>query len=153
MDNWLLLCKKQKNLRAIEIGSMDRPLMPALEKEIKIAENFKNVTSLHFYPDKLDRLQACQKILEAKPNITKLYLASGFQYSNESTPNDLHDSSTRPGLLTRTMFSHLLPFESCTPMALKNLNFDNIELRHAADTFMKVITFSTLEDLQIHEYA
>lgn len=130
---------------------MDRPLTPALEKEINMTENFKHVTSLHFYPDKLDRLQACQKILEAKPKITKLYLASGFQYSGEIIPNDLHDSSTRPGLLTRTMFSHLQPFDSCSPMALKNLSFDNIELRHAADTYMKVITFDTLEDLQIHE--
>lgn len=129
---------------------MDRPLTPVLEKEINIAENFKRATSVHFYPDKLDRLQACQRILEAKPNITKLCLASGFQYSGE-IPNDLHDSSTRPGLLTRTMFSHLQPFDSCTPMVLKNLSLENIELRHAADTYMKVITFSTLEDLQIHE--
>lgn len=129
---------------------MDRPLAPLFEKEIDIAENFKEVTSLHFYPDSLDRLQVCQKILQAKPKITKLYLALGFQYV-DSIPEDLHDSSTRPGLLTRTMFSHMQPFDSCSPMALKNLSFDNIELRYAADTYMKVISFNTLEDLQIHE--
>ena len=130
---------------------MDRPLAPAIEKEIDLAENFRDVTILHFYPDKLDRLQACQKILQAKPGITKLYLANGFQYSGEPVPDDLHDSSTQPGLLTRTLFSHMRPFESCTPMALKYLSLDNIELRYAADTYLKIINFCTLEELQIDE--
>lgn len=152
VDNWLLLCRKQQRLQAVEIGAMDRALAPILEKEIDIiANSFKEVVSLHFYPDKLDRLQACQKLLQAKPNISKLYLSSGFQFTGDPIPDDLHDSSTRPGLLTRTMFSHMQPFESCTPMAIRNLSFDNIELRYAADTYMKVITFRTLEDLQIHE--
>lgn len=152
VDNWLLLCRKQQRLQAVEVGAMDRALAPILEKDVDIiANSFKDVVSLHFYPDKLDRLQACQKLLQAKPNISKLYLSSGFQFTNDPIPDDLHDSSTRPGLLTRTMFSHMLPFESCKPMAIRNLSFDNIELRYAADTYMKVFTFTTLEDLQIHE--
>lgn len=131
---------------------MDRPLTPILEKEIDLlADSFKDVTSLHFYPDKLDRLLACQKLLEAKPKISKLYLSSGFVYVGEPLPDDLHDSSTRPGLLTRTMFSHMLPFESCTPMTLRSVSFDNITLRYSADTYMKIMTFHSLEDLQIHE--
>lgn len=130
---------------------MDSNIAPLLGKDIDIAESFKDVESLNFYPDTVDRLQACQKLLEAKPSITKLYLAPGFRFTGTPIPDNLHDSSTQPGLLTRTMFSHMLPFESCTPMALKNLSLDNIELRYAADTFLKVITFNTLEDLQLHE--
>ena len=152
VDNWILLCKKQRRLHDIEIGPTDRPLAPVLEKEIDLlASSFENVDSLNLYPDKLDRLLACQKLLKAKPKVSKLFLTSGFQYVGETIPDDLHDTSTRPGLFTRTMFRHMLPFESCTPMVLKSVSFDSIELRYAADTYMKIMNFHLLEDLEIHE--
>ena len=149
MDNWILLLKKQRKLKAIECACVNRPFMPVLEKQPEILKNLEGVSSLHFYPDNLDRLQACQKILQSQPNITELQLSADRALAEEITEG-LQDSSTRPGLISRTIFSHLMPFETCTaPMILKKLSIDNIDLRYAADTYMKFIKFSSLESFVI----
>ena len=148
MDNWVLLMKKQKRLKAVEIESVDRNFMPELDKNPSLLTDLQGATSLHFYPDSLDRLKACQRVVETQTKFNELQLSSGFAYAPQ-TPDDLEDSSTRPGLLTRTIFSHMMPFETCTPMVLKKLSIDNIDLRYAADTYMKFIAFSALESLVI----
>ena len=149
MDNWILLMKKQKRLKAVEIASVDRPFMPVLEKQPSLTTNLTNLRSLHFYPDNLDRLKASQKLLETQPTISELQLSSGF-HPDVEIPEDLQDSSTRPGLMTRTIFSHFLPFERCTtPMTLKKLTLDNVDLRYATDTYMKFIQFSALESFVV----
>ena len=149
MDNWILLMKKQKRLKAVEIAAVDRPFMPVLEKDPGLLTNLDGASSLHFYPDNLDRLQACQKVLQAQTNVGEMQLSSGFAMSPEEPPEGLHDSSTRPGLITRTVFSHMMPFDTCKPIVLKKLSIDNIELRYAADTYMKLIKFSALESLVV----
>ena len=150
MDNWILLMKKQKRLKAIEIASVDRPFIPVLEKHPNLLAELAGPKGLHFYPDNLDRLKACQKALEAHPNVAGLQLSSGFEQDSDDIPEDLQDASTRPGLMTRTIFSHFLPFDRCTnPMALRKLTLHNIDLRYAADTYMKVIQFSGLESLVV----
>lgn len=79
-----------------------------------------------------------------------LRLSSSFGYNGAVIPDDLEDSSTHPGLFTRKIFGHMEPFEtSCAPMILKKLSIDHIDLRYAADTYMKVIRFSALESLLI----
>ncbi len=87
--------------------------------------------------------------METQTKFNELQLSSGFVYTSTIPPDDLEDSSTRPGLLTRTVFSHMMPFETCTPMILKKLSIDNVDLRYAADTYMKVIKFSALESFVI----
>ena len=148
MENWVLLMKKQKRLKAVEIESVDQNFMPELEKNPNLLTDLEGATSLHFYPDSLDRLKACQRVVETQAKFNELQLSSGFAYARQ-IPDDLEDSSTRPGLLTRTIFSHMMPFETCTPMILKKLSIDNIDLRYAADTYMKFIKFSALESLVI----
>lgn len=149
MDNWILLMKKQRRMKAVEIASVDRPFMPVLEKQPNLLKDLTCPKSLHFYPDNLDRLQACQKLLQAQPNISELQLSSGF-HPDVEIPEGLQDSSTRPGLMSRTIFSHFMPFETCTtPMTLKKLTIDNVDLRYAADTYMKFINFSALESFVV----
>ena len=148
IDNWILLCKKQRRLKVVEIASVDRPYIPVIEKHPDLIKNLTEVISLHFYPETLDRLQTCQKVLEAHPQVREMQLSSGFQLADR-TPQDLHDSSTRPGLLFRTIFSHMLPLETCTPIRLAKVTLDNIDVRYAADTYMKAIDFSCLESLII----
>ena len=141
--------KKQKRLKAVEIAAVDRPLMPILEKQPNLLKDLEDPRSLHFYPDELDRLKACQRLLETQPNVSEIQLSSGFQPDMEA-PEGLQDSSTRPGLMSRTIFSHFMPFSTCTtPMTLKKLTVDNIDLRYAADTYMKFIKFSALESLVV----
>ncbi|MCJ1411703.1 hypothetical protein MMC19_005795 [Ptychographa xylographoides] len=152
VDNFILLCKKQHKLRVIEIGPMDTALTPILQKNLGIFENLKELNSIDMYPDSVDRLKASQILLQAKPEIAHLCVSNGFEYSNE-VPEDLHDSSTRHGLLSRTLFSHMQPFETCKPYCLSSLDLDTVELRYAADTWLKVIKFSLLEKLEIRNCA
>ena len=141
--------KKQKRLKAVEIAAVDRPFMPILDEQPDLLTNLAGPKSLHFYPDDLDRLKASQKLLEAQPDVSEIQLSSGYHPDVEA-PEDLQDSSTRPGLITRTIFSHFLPFDRCTtPMTLKKLTLDNVDLRYAADTYMKFIRFSALESLVV----
>ena len=49
--------------------------------------------------------------METQTKFGVLRLSSGFEYNGAVVPDDLEDSSTRPGLITRTIFSHMLPFE------------------------------------------
>ena len=107
---------------------MDTALTPILQKNLGIFENLKELNSIDMYPDSVDRLKASQILLQAKPEIAHLCVSNGFEYSNE-VPEDLHDSSTRHGLLSRTLFSHMQPFETCKPYCLSSLDLDTVELR------------------------
>ena len=86
--------------------------------------------------------------METQTKLNELQISSGFSYTGH-IPDDLEDSSTRPGLLTRTIFSHMMPFEKCNPISLKKLSLESIDLRYAADTYMKLLKFSALESLFI----
>lgn len=130
VDNFFLLCRNQKKLRVLEMGPMNQPIDPLLEKLPDIFDKLTEIDSIDVYPDTMDRLRASHKLLKAKPEVANLCVSTGFEYANEGEPPpDLHDSSTRPGLLTRTLFSHMMPFEKCQPLMLKNLDLDTIELR------------------------
>ena len=164
MDNWVLLMKKQKRLKSVEIESVDRNFLPdeshnrpitlhadsrtQLEKNPSLLTDLEGATSVHFYPDTIDQLKACHQVVKTQTKFNELQLSSGFALSGQ-IPDDLEDTSTRAGLLTRTIFSHMMPFETCTPMILKKLSVDNVDLRYAADTYMKFIKFSALESLVI----
>ena len=119
-----------------------------LEKDLGPLTNLEGAISLHFYPDTIDRLKACQKVMETQTKLNELQISSAFSYTGH-IPHDLEDSSTRPGLLTRTIFSHMMPFEKCNPISPKKLTIESIDLRYAADTYMKLIKFSALESLVI----
>jgi hypothetical protein len=43
----------------------------------------------------------------------------------------------------------MMPFEKCTPMALRDLTMQKINLRYAADTYCRVIDFRTLKALRV----
>lgn len=65
---------------------------------------------------------------------------------------ELNDGPTGPGLVTRTLFSHLLPFDSkkCQPFAhLHSLRLVEIGLRHCADTYGRFIDFTQIKALRI----
>ena len=136
-------------MKAVEIAAVDRPFGPVLEKEPELLSNLTEVSSLHFYPENLDRLGACQKALQTHPDVRELQLSPGPQFAPGNSPSDVHDSSTRPGLIFRTIFSHMLPLEDCTPIRLKKLTIDNIDIRYAVDTYMKAMDFTCLESLVI----
>lgn len=124
--------------------------MPILEKDSSLIKDFKEVPVLSLYPAELDGLRVCQKILQANPGVKKLTLSAGaFEESNTRAPEDLQDSSTRAGLFSRTAFSHLQPFDACSPLMLTSLHLEHLSLRYAADTYLRVIKFSCLKTLEV----
>ena len=62
---------------------------------------------------------------------------------------DLQDTSIRPGLIFRTIFSHMMPFSDCTPVKATKVTVDNIELRYADRFLMKAVAFQPLEHLSV----
>lgn len=150
IDNWILLWKKQKRLQEIEVDATDLPLMPIIEKDPDLIKTFKDVPVLSLYPADLDGLRVCQKILQASPGVKEMTLSAGaFKASTDRDPEDLQDSSTRAGLYSRTVFSHLQPFDACSPLILKSLHIEYLSLRYAADTYLRAINFSCLKTLEV----
>lgn len=150
IDNWVLLWRKQKRLQEIEVDATDLPLMPIIEKDRNLIKAFKDVPVLSLYPAELDGLRVCQKILQASPGVKELTLSAGaFKASDDRDPEDLQDSSTHAGLFSRTVFSHLQPFDACSPLILTSLHLEHLSLRYAADTYLRVIKFSCLKTLEV----
>ncbi|MCJ1309994.1 hypothetical protein MMC25_003655 [Agyrium rufum] len=147
VQNMLLLCQKQRKLQCLEIGPVNKDLFPVMEKNPKVFSGFTELKSIDMYPDTVDRLKACNKLLQDHPQVQNLCISNSFAYSTES-PDDLHDLSTGPGLITRSLFRHLLPFESCKPIELKHLDLDSQDLRYSPDTWLRAIKFSTLTRLE-----
>ena len=111
-------------------------------------EAFPRISSLSLFATSLDVLQAFQIALEAHPNVKKLVLTSKWTSRDESFP-DLQDTSIRPGLIFRTIFSHMMPFSECTPVKATKITIENIELRYADRFLMKAVAFQSLGDLNV----
>ncbi|KAI9871354.1 MAG: hypothetical protein M1830_002991 [Pleopsidium flavum] len=150
--NFLLLCKRQKHLRCIELGPTDEGLMPIIEQKPDFFKSLDQVLDLELYPTNLDGLEVCQRFLHSVTRLDSLTICSGF-HTTMDPPSDLDDSSTQPGLLTRTIFSHMRPFENCTPMTLKTLVLDKINLRYVSSSYMKVIKMAALEFIEIRKHS
>ena len=128
--------------------------MPVLDREPSLVTDFNNLSSLLLQTWNMDGLQAYQKILEANPSVKELRLtAEGFTRNEAIAPDDLQDSSTRAGLLSRTVFSHFQSLGSCSPLMLTSLSLHYISLRCVADTYLRYIRFSCLKDLEIIQCA
>lgn len=66
-------------------------------------------------------------------------------------PRTLIDSANEPGLLTRTLFQHMLPFDKCHPFkALTALRLQNVNLRNSRITWCRVIDFRRIQDLRLY---
>ncbi|QIW95601.1 hypothetical protein AMS68_001119 [Peltaster fructicola] len=159
-DNLLLLYKKQKRMKWMEVMDLDRSVLADV-KEDKLVRSgiFDNARKLALYPENLDTLNTAGYYVEQ----TAKQLDELIIHANFATPEDgeasrgiveprvLNDSATEPGLLTRTLFAPMLPFESCTPLSrLTAVRLHRINLRYAADTWCKVINFEQCKNLRFY---
>ncbi|KAI9822149.1 MAG: hypothetical protein M1832_003152 [Thelocarpon impressellum] len=160
VDNFLLLCKKQRKLLCIEVGPMDRHLLGALDKQPEVLKGLEQLHALDLYPDTMDCLETCAKMMECTPALDELWIESGFpphrDYSDSDDDDDddeespsYEDESNKPGLITTTLFRSRVPFLKCEPMALKYLALGKINLRWASQTYMRTIQFQNLEELEV----
>jgi hypothetical protein len=101
------------------------------------------------FPTNEEELEICHLMVKhAAPQLKELMLCPAF-HRQEREALGLNDGATEPGLLTRTVFNHMLPFKTCTALRLKTLWLENVNLRYAVKTYMKVIDFPSLEFLDI----
>lgn len=143
-NNLALLYRKQKKMDWFEGITLDRDIWPTLEKQMDVDEVFTNGRKLGLFPDSPQSLEFCQKLLVKMPKVEKIILHSNFPLSRE-----VNDSSTGPGLITRTLFRHMQPFYACTPMVLRDITLQSVSLRYAADTYCKLINFRTIGAIRI----
>ncbi len=148
-DNLVLLYKKQKKLKWAESIALDRNVLDELQKIPELKEQFANVRKIGLYPDSREVLDYCHFILKHTSNLDKITLHASFDDSDTPIPaRELNDSSTGPGLITSTIFSHMQPFAKCTPLALKEITLQKLGLRYAAETYCKIIDFRTVRSIR-----
>lgn len=152
-DNLVLLYKKQRRMKWMESISLDRDVLGELQKIPNIETIFENVQKIGLYPDTREVMEFCQFLLRHTTNrkLEKITLHASFdEHETDITARELNDSATAPGLLTSTMFSHMLPFSKCTPIALKEITLQKVHLRYAAETYCKLIDFQSVKGIRIY---
>ncbi|KAF2477935.1 uncharacterized protein BDR25DRAFT_330548 [Lindgomyces ingoldianus] len=149
-ENLILLYKKQKKMKWLEGIALDKEVLQQLEKIPDFDKVFENVKKLGLYPDSREVLDFCHLLVKKSPKVEKITLHASFEESDSPIPNrELNDSSTGPGLITSTMFSHMHPFAKCTPMALKEITLQKINLRYATESYCRLIDFRTVKSIRV----
>ncbi|KAI9809605.1 MAG: hypothetical protein M1825_000037 [Sarcosagium campestre] len=148
-DNFVLLCQRQRSLRTIEIGQMDRNLTEILQNQPQLIQNLTLLHSIDMFPQSLEDLEACHAVLRDTPKLDELLISSQFAPTSHDDDVNYDDESNKPGLIATIIFKDQIPFQSCTPMILTHLSLCRINLRWAAQTYMRVISFPALKELFI----
>ncbi|KAI4722397.1 hypothetical protein E4T48_01272 [Aureobasidium sp. EXF-10727] len=154
-ETFLILLDRQKRLQWLTAFRLDG--VDAVEKlEAKSSEHedlYNNCQKLAIYPDSLPTLELGQFLLSKMSILTELIVHTNFAHGPINyTTRELNDSPTGPGLVNRTMFRHLLPFDKITnpPFAhLRSLRLVDVGLRHCAETYGRFIDFTQIEVLRI----
>ncbi|KAG9633867.1 hypothetical protein KCU64_g15634, partial [Aureobasidium melanogenum] len=85
--------------------------------------------------------------------LTELIVHTNFAHGPvHYATRELNDTPIGPGLVNRTMFRHLLPFDKITnpPFAhLHTLRLVDVGLRHCAESYGRLIDFTQIEALRI----
>lgn len=149
----MLLYRKQKRMKWIEAMSVDKKdILADLQKKGKEYDSvFQNARKLAFYPEDRSGLELCHSFLTKVPLVEDLIIHTNFEYAVPQIPTrELNDSATGPGLITSTIFGHMLPFDKCTPFAhLKAIRLHKVNLRHCAQTYCRFIDFTNIEFLRL----
>ncbi|WPH00337.1 Hypothetical protein R9X50_00316200 [Acrodontium crateriforme] len=161
-DNLLLLYRKQRRLKMLEVVDMDRQILSELKKNPKLQESlFSHARELTLHPERRDTLDLCGYYVEQmKETLERLTVKIDIVFeirSRSRSPSrtsmenrDLNDTATRPGLVTRSLFGHMMPFDSCTPFKnLKSLHLSRVSLRYCVDSWCKFVNFNLLQELKM----
>ncbi|UJO21522.1 uncharacterized protein CLAFUR5_09121 [Fulvia fulva] len=155
-DNLMLLYRKQRKMKWLEVMDLDRPILPDIKKNPKIQDTmFKSARKLALYPENRDTLNFSGFCVEkTKENLEELIVHCNFsslESGNSIDTRELNDSATAPGLVSGTIFSCMTPFDKCEPFKkLTSLRLHRISLRHCADTWCKFINFHELKYLRLY---
>lgn len=148
----MLLYKRQKRMKWLEAIMTDPQFDEKLLKELDFDSVVGSVDRLGLYPDARGTLEFSHQLIRRTKRLEKLTIHANFENASPPIPSrDLNDAATAPGLITSTIFGHMMPFDKCVPLVLKELTLQKVHLRYAADTYCRVIDFSRLEALRIFE--
>jgi hypothetical protein len=155
----MLLYRRQKKMKWLEAMDMDRPILPELKKNPAIEDGlFDNARTLALYPENRDSLNCGGYYIEkTKDKLEELIVHTRFSNIDDGSPvrgnlmvREINDTATGPGLLTSTLFAHMLPFETCTPFQnLTSLRLHEVNLRYCADNWCKAIEFRKMQNLRV----
>ncbi|KAF2268461.1 hypothetical protein CC78DRAFT_371051 [Lojkania enalia] len=149
-ENLVLLYKRQKRMKWLEGIALDKDVLAELQKIPDFDKVFENTKKLGLYPDSQEVLDFCHMLLKNSPKVEKITLHASFEEGDSPIPpRELDDSSTGPGLITSTIFSHMRPFSQCTPLALKEVTLQKIKLRYAAETYCRLIDFRSVKSIRV----
>ena len=164
-DTLLLLYRKQRKMKWLEVMDLERDILPDLKKNEKMQkELFQHTRRLALYPENRESLRLCGFYVQKTADVLEdLNVHTSFHETIDPRdpsppdiiePREINDSGTRPGLLTQSIFGHMLPFESCEPFKnLTILRLHRVNLRYCADTWCKAINFGNIEILRILQCA
>ena len=153
-------------MKWLEVMDLERDILPDFKKNEKMTkELFQHTRRLALYPENRESLRLCQFYVQKTADVLEdLNVHTSFHESldhhRDPSPADiidareLNDSATQPGLLTRTIFGHMLPFDKCEPFKnLTILRLQRVNLRYCADTWCKVVNFVNIEILRVLQCA
>ncbi|KAI9716878.1 MAG: hypothetical protein M1812_005027 [Candelaria pacifica] len=152
VDDILLLYQRQSGLRNLCVTKTDQPFFPSLKTRPGVLSSLKSVESAEIYASDEDALRAGQIILETYHDLKNL----SVHIDSECTDSSFSFTKQNPQAAKKrtepimSLFSHMLPFGSCSAMNLRSLKLIDLNLQQAAATLLKVINFSRLEDLTFH---
>ena len=155
----MLLYRRQKKMKWLEAMDMDRPILPELKKNLTVEEGlFDNARTLALYPENRDSLKCGGYYVEkTKDKLEELIVHTRFLNTDDDSPvrsnltvREINDTATGPGLLTSTLFAHMLPFESCTPFQnLTSLRLHEVNLRYCENNWCKIIEFRKVQNIRV----
>lgn len=157
-DNLVLLYKKQRRMKWLEVMDLDRPVLPELKRDLRLQKAmFTTAKKLALYPENRETLDLSGFVVEkTAAQLEELILHCNFHAidprDGEIIGNrELVDSATGPGLLTSSIFRCKLPFEQAAPFPrLRSLRLHRVNLRHCADTWCQIINFQELQFLRLY---
>ncbi|KAK5168769.1 uncharacterized protein LTR77_006078 [Saxophila tyrrhenica] len=156
-ENVLMLYHKQRKMKWLEAMELDRNVLPVLQKHEGLRKDmFASARNLRLFLGTWAILNLGGFLVtNMKDTLETLIVHCNFDQIQDtgrrSTTRNLNDSATAPGLLTRTIFSSMLPFDKCEPLQnLTRLDLHCVGLRFCEETWCKVINFRSLKELSIY---
>ncbi len=123
-----------------------KPLLERLTTRPQILSSLKSVRKVAIRAWDTDSIYIGQKVLETYQDVETLAVDI-HPYAVNFDILKLRTQQNQVEPVAGTLFSHMLPFESCSPLRLTSLSLSNLDMKQAATTYLKVIDFSQLVSL------
>ena len=147
----MLLLKRQRNLKHIELHATPHSPKPCIKDAYKADESIlkaaERADSLHFEPNCKGCLDGAKMVLERAKNVKKLKL-SGFCLDSADKRISTNDEGVISDPVFTALFGHLKA-PGVQPLRLTNLSLDIIDLTECKVNYANVFLFEDLKKLRL----